>query len=99
MKLRAATSPVRERIDETLAFYAFASRYGLKLRTSNAMERLLRESRRRTQVVSAFPDGHSALMLVGARLRHVSATHRGLRRYMNMKSIEEMDNEMASSAA
>jgi transposase-like protein len=38
------------------------------------MERLLREARRRTKVVGAFPDGHSALMLVTARLRHVSAT-------------------------
>jgi len=32
------------------------------------MERLLKEARRRTKVVGAFPDGKSALMLVAAIL-------------------------------
>ena len=98
MKLSTAASLVREHIDETLTFYAFPSQQWLKLRTNNPMERLLREARRRTKVVGAFPDGHWALMLVAARLRHVSTTHWGLRRYMNMKWIERMDNEMAYSA-
>ncbi len=34
----------------------------------------MREIRRRTRVVGAFPDGKSALMLAAARLRHVAAT-------------------------
>ena len=34
----------------------------------------MREIRRRTQVVGAFPDGESALMLTAARLRHVAGT-------------------------
>jgi len=46
------------------------------LRTNNPLERLIREIRRRTRVVVAFPDGNSALMLVAARLRHVAATRR-----------------------
>ena len=62
----------------------------MKLRTNNPMGRLLREAHRTTKMVGAFPDGHSALMLVAARLRHVSTTHWRLRRYMNMKLIEEM---------
>jgi hypothetical protein len=32
--------------------------------------RILREIRRRTRVVGAFPDGQSALNLAAARLRH-----------------------------
>jgi putative transposase len=44
------------------------------LRTNNLLERLMREIRRRTRVVGAFPDGQSALMLVAARLLHVAAT-------------------------
>jgi len=36
---------------------------------NNPLERILREIRRRTRVVGAFPDGKSALMLVAARLR------------------------------
>ena len=46
------------------------------------MERIIREIRRRTRVVGAFPDGQSALMLVAARLRHVAATRWGSRRYL-----------------
>ena len=43
---------------------------------------------RRTCVVGTFPDGHSALMLVCARLRHVAGTQWGNKKYMNMKHFE-----------
>lgn len=42
-----------------------------------------------TKVIGAFPDGKSALMLVAARLRHVSATHWNLRKYMNFGLLKE----------
>jgi len=74
MKLRAAAELVEHAIHETLTFFAYPPQHWLKLKTNNPMERLLKEARRRTKVVAAFPDGHSALMLVSARLRHVSAT-------------------------
>ena len=99
MKLRAAAELVNNAIGDTLAFYAYPSQHWIKLKTNNPMERLLREARRRTKVVGAFPDGHSALMLVAARLRHVSATTWGTRKYMNMKLLEEMDKEAVYSAA
>ena len=69
------------------------------MKTNNPMERLLREARWRTKVVGAFPDGHSALMLVAARLRHVSATQWCLRKYMNVVLLTEMDKEVACVAA
>src|SRR5205823_9443513 len=34
--------------------------------------------------IPAFPDGHSALMLAAARLRHIASTKWGKRRYMLM---------------
>jgi transposase-like protein len=64
MKLGAAANLVEEKIGETLTYYDFPSQHWLKIRTNNPMERLLREARRRTKVIGAFPDGHSALMLV-----------------------------------
>jgi putative transposase len=94
MKLGAAAKLVEEHIEETLTYYAFPSQHWLKIRTNNPMERLLKEARRRTKVVGAFPDGHSALMLVTARLRHVSATQWGTRKYMNMELLKEMDREI-----
>ena len=45
--------------------------YG-KIRTNNAIERIMKEIRRRTRVVGSFPDGNSALMLVCDRLRHIT---------------------------
>ncbi len=99
MKLRKAAELIKEHVDETLSYYSFPSRHHRKIRTNNPMKRLLKEARRRTKVVGAFPDGHSALMLVAARLRHVSATTWGTRKYMNMKLLEEQDNQLKYSAA
>ena len=48
---------------------------------------IIREIRRRTRVVGAFPDGHSALMLVAARLRHIASTKWGKRRYLAMETL------------
>jgi len=44
-------------------------------------------------VVGAFPDGHSALMLAAARLRHIAGTQWGLKRYMNMDRLKEMKRQ------
>ncbi len=60
----------------------------VRIRTNNPLERIMREIRWRTFVVGAFPDGNSALMLVGARLRHIARTKWGLRRYLNMEPLE-----------
>lgn len=99
MKLRAAAELVEVGIQETLTFYAYPPQHWIKLKTNNPMERLLKEARRRTKVVGAFPDGHSALMLVAARLRHVSATTWGTRKYMNTRLLEEMEKDAIYSAA
>lgn len=99
MKLSAAAKLVEDSIHETLSYYKYPSEHWLKLKTNNPMERLLKEARRRTKVVGAFPDGHSALMLVAARLRHVSATNWGTRKYMNMKLLDEMDKLLKYSVA
>jgi transposase-like protein len=68
----------------------------MKIRTTNMVERINREIKRRTRVVGAFPDGKSPLMLVCARLRHVViGTQWDLKRYMNMKYLENLNAEEA----
>ena len=99
MKLRTAAALVDSAVRETFTFYAYPPQHWLKIKTNNPMERLLKEARRRTKVVGAFPDSHAALMLVSTRLRHVSATKWGTHKYMNMQLLNEMDNEAAYSAA
>jgi len=87
MKLPKAAELVETKAHETLTYYAFPSNHWRQLRTNNPLERIIREIRRRTRVVGAFPDGHSALMLVAARLRHIASTRWGRRRYMAMESL------------
>ena len=93
MRLKEAAKKVEDGIEETLTYDAFPSEHWLKIRTNNMLERLNREIRRRTRVVGTFPDGESALMLVCARLRHVAGTQWGVKRYMSMKPLEQMDRE------
>ena len=57
----------------------------------------MREIRRRTRVVGNFPDGKSALMLVAARLRHISTTQWGERRYMDMDHLRDFKHEENAS--
>jgi transposase-like protein len=66
MKLKKAAALLQEGIEETLSYYAFPREHWRHIKTNNPLERILREVRRRTRVVGAFPDGHSALMLVAA---------------------------------
>jgi putative transposase len=90
MRLARAAEIVEAGIDETLSYYSMPSEHWRSLRTNNPLERLMREIRRRTRVVGAFPDGKSALMLVAARLRHVAATRWGTKRYLQMNRLAEV---------
>lgn len=96
MKLSKAAELVERCIDETLTHYDFPSEHRRRLRTNNPLERIMREIRRRTRVVGAFPDGNSALMLIAARLRHIGATRWGTRRYLTMERLDETAQEGAA---
>jgi transposase-like protein len=89
MKLSQAADIVENGVVETLSYMSFPSEHWTRIRTNNPLERIMREIRRRTRVVGAFPDGKSALMLVAARLRHVAGTHWGSRRYLDMSRLSE----------
>ena len=54
-------------------------------------ERIMREIRRRTRVVGAFPDGQSALNLAAARLRQIAGTKWPPKCYMNMQLLREKE--------
>jgi putative transposase len=87
MKLKSAAELVEHNVSETLTYYGYPSTHWRQIRTNNPLERIIREIRRRTRVVGAFPDGQSALMLVAARLRHIASTKWGKRRYLVMEHL------------
>lgn len=99
MKLAQAAKIVAEGAGETLSYMAYPREHWTRIRTNNPLERIMREIRRRTRVVGAFPDGRSALMLAAARLRHVAGTRWGTRKYLDMERLRETDSNSKFNAA
>jgi putative transposase len=95
MKLSKLGDWIAATVPETLTYHAFPPTHWIRLRTNNALERLLREIRRRTRVVGVFPDGQSALNLAAARLRYVAGSSWSTRRYLNMELLKEAANAIA----
>src|SRR5262249_36400115 len=89
LRLSRAAELVEAAIEETLAYYAFPEEHWRRIRTNNPLERILREIRRRTRVVGAFPDGQSALNLAAARLRHIAGTAWSTKRYLNIELLKD----------
>ncbi|MEL6802132.1 MAG: IS256 family transposase [Pseudomonadota bacterium] len=87
MRLGKAADLLEEHGQETLTYYGYPDSHWLKLRTNNPLERIMREIRRRTRAVGAFPDGQSCLNLAAARLRHIAGTQWSTRKYMNMTPL------------
>ena len=66
------TNWMSENIPEGLAVYEVPEAHRRKLRTSNGLERVNREIKRRTQVAGLFPNTDSCLRLVSAILMEIS---------------------------
>ena len=98
MRLSKAAEKVREGVDETLSYYDFPREHRRHIYTNNPLEAIMKQIRRRTRVVGAFPDGNSALMLAAARLRHIAGTQWGIKRYMNMDRLKELKRERLAIA-
>jgi transposase-like protein len=98
MRLGKAADLLSEHIQETLTYYQYPQSHWNRIRTNNPLERIMREIRRRTRVVGAFPDGNSALMLVAARLRHIAGTKWGTRRYLSMEALDkhQLENQLTA---
>jgi putative transposase len=67
LRLANAAELVATAIEET-----FPQEHWRRIRTNNPLERIPREIKRRTRVVSSFPDGQSALNLAATTLRHIA---------------------------
>jgi transposase-like protein len=89
LRLTKAAELVETAVEETLRYYAFPEEHWRRIRTNNPLERILREIRRRTRVVGAFPDGQSALNLAAARLRHIAGTAWSTKRYLNIELLKD----------
>lgn len=89
MKSREVTSP--RRWHTARCPRAFAT-----LRTSNAIERLNRETRRQTWIVGTFLDKESALTLVAARLKYIADNEWGSLRYLDAPLLRGQPHQPAT---
>jgi len=97
LRLSKAAELAAASFEETLSYYNFPEEHWRRIRTNNPLERILREIRRRTRVVGAFPDGQSALNLAAARLRHIAGTAWSTKRYLNMELLADQQMRGAIS--
>lgn len=79
-----------ENIFETLTFYRFEPQHRIHLRSSNVLERLNQEIKRRTQVVRIFPSESSALRLIRAIGAEIDEKWGCEQRYLNMTYLTEI---------
>ena len=98
-RMGRAAELVDDHVGETLTYYAFPDSHWIKLKTNNPLERIMREIRRRTRVVGAFPDGQSCLNLAAARLRHIAGSQWSTRRYINMEPLKAALAAQSGTAA
>ena len=71
-------------IPEGLTVFAFPAKHWRRIRTSNVMERLSQEIKRRTRVIRLFPNEASCLRLVSAVLMERSEEWETGRIYLNL---------------
>ena len=98
-KMGKAADLVEQAVHETLTYYGFPDIRCQKIRTNNPLERIMKEIRRRTRVVGAFPDGQSCLNLAAARLRHIAGTTWSAKCYMNMRPLYQQQQSETEAVA
>lgn len=86
---------LEENIDEGLTVYQFPKEHWKRIRTSNGMERVNREIKRRTQVAVLFPNTASALRLVTAVVIEIHEEWITSKQYLDMSLLlnQEPRNE------
>ena len=80
---------VEEHIEECLGCLAFPESHRRRIRTTNGLERLNQEIKRRTRVVRIFPNKESCLRLVTALAVEQSEEWITGKRYLDMSELKE----------
>jgi putative transposase len=75
-----------ENVPEGLAIFAFPEAHRRRLRTSNMLERINKEIKRRTRVATLFPNEASLLRLVSAVLMEISEEWETEKIYLRMEN-------------
>jgi putative transposase len=80
---------VEEHVEDSLSCLAFPESHRRRIRTTNGLERLNQEIKRRTRVVRIFPNREACLRMVTALAVEFSEEWVTGRRYLDMRELEE----------
>lgn len=83
------TDMLDEAKEDILAIYILPRKYWKRFRTTNMIERLNEEIRRREKVVRIFPDDASVMRLIGSLLLEKDEEWSSGRMYLDMKQYRE----------
>src|SRR5215831_6735922 len=86
---------MEEAIDDVLAYMSFHKSHWSQIRSTNPLERLNREIKRRTNVASIFPNEAAIVRLVGAILLEQNDEWAVTRRYMSLETMVGLCNDPA----
>lgn len=77
---------LEKNIPEGLTVFSFPASHRRRLRTANSLERLSREIKRRTRVVSIFPNEAACLRLISAILMEIDEAWQTQRIYLTLET-------------
>jgi putative transposase len=84
---------VEENIEETFSFYRLPRQHHKNLKSTNMLERLMEELKRRTLVVRIFPNAAACLRLVRALAVEIHENWIEAMQYLNMDPLQEQKKE------
>ena len=93
-KRPAVADKLEEEIADCLACFAYPPSHRRKIRTTNCLERLNQEVKRRTKVARIFPNEASCLRLVSALCCEQSEEWETGRQYLDASLLEGWEDEM-----
>jgi transposase-like protein len=93
-----AVNVLEEGFDDAVAVLSLPGEYRKRLRTTNGIERLNEEVRRRERVIRIFPNGDSAERLLGALLMEQDETWSTGRLYFDMRAYLEWNQRQQTQA-
>jgi transposase-like protein len=93
------TSWVEESIEETLTYYRLPRQHHKHMKSTNMLERLNEEIKRRTRVVRIFPNGESCLRLIRALAVETHENWLEANRNLNMDDLREQKKLLLREAA
>lgn len=92
-KAAKAMDVLEEGFEDAIAVLELPERYRKRLRTTNSLERLNEEVRRRERVIRIFPNRESAIRLIGALLMEQDEKWASGKKYLDMAEYFEWQKE------